>query len=111
MPKHHATLSKISEYLWSDDGKIFIVSDFRFMRIQETVENARKGIVPSLDLFFEDNMNIYHYDLLSINSSTLSPDRKMFSKWAQIKVTKINMCRNLVKLVTFYLNQLSNTSS
>ena len=45
-PKH-----KIFECLKSDDGKKLIVSGFRFTRIQETVKNARKGIVPSLDPF------------------------------------------------------------
>ena len=50
-PKHLETLNAIFEYLKSDDGKKLIVSGFRFTRIQETVENASIGIVPSLDPF------------------------------------------------------------
>ena len=43
--KHLQTLNKIFKYLKSDDGNKLILSGFRFTRIQETVENARKVIV------------------------------------------------------------------
>ena len=43
--------TKFFEYLKSADGKKLMVSGL-FTRIQETVDNARKGIVPSVDPFF-----------------------------------------------------------
>ena len=49
MPKHLSTLIGIYEFFQSEEGKKIILSGFRFTGISGAVNNARNGIVPSLD--------------------------------------------------------------
>ena len=50
-PKHLETLTRIFDFFKSENGKRIIQAGFRHTKIQETVANARNGIVTSLDPF------------------------------------------------------------